>query len=191
MSKLVRSFIALYPDDSAKAQMADFILCLQSRNRTVRWEQPDKVHITLKFLGDVESSTLDAITSDLRTEIHSHNAVFSTIDRSGAFPSLSRPRIVWLGFSQPIEPVIALQQLVEKVCLAHNLEPEKKIFTPHFTIGRVRQRADTSGLENDIEACSFHTAPVHFSAVRIMESTLTPQGAIHRERARIAFTPGD
>ena len=81
----------------------------------------------------------------------------------------------WSGsdFKQPIEPVIALQQLVEKVCLAHNLEPEKKIFTPHFTIGRVRQRAEyLLRLENDIEACSFHTARFIFAAVRIMESTL-------------------
>lgn len=191
MSKLIRSFIALYPDAGATSHIADFINEIRARNRSVRWEHPDKVHITLKFLGDVESSVLDAIAADLRERMAGQHAFSALIDRTGAFPNLRRPRIIWLGFAEIQERIQQLQRVTDEVCTAHGLEPEQKKFTPHFTIGRARRNADTGSLENDIEACSFQPVPVHFTAVRIMESTLTPQGAIHTERARIEFTPGE
>ena len=84
MSKLVRSFIVLYPDDSAKAQMADFHpMPAISEPYCSLGEHQDKVHITLKIPGRCRIfPTLMPSTSDLRTEIHSHNAVFSRIDKN-------------------------------------------------------------------------------------------------------------
>ncbi|PLX32889.1 MAG: RNA 2',3'-cyclic phosphodiesterase [Ignavibacteria bacterium] len=191
MSKLVRSFIALYPDPAARTHITDFLRELRTRDRSVRWEHPDKVHITLKFLGDVEAAVLDAITADLKARIADQSTFSARIDRTGAFPNLRRARIVWLGFAGEEQQILQLQRGTEEVCAAHGLEPEQKKFTPHFTIGRVRRNADIGSLENDIAACSFQPVPVQFTAVRIMESTLTPQGAIHKERARIEFTPGE
>ncbi|MBN1448930.1 MAG: RNA 2',3'-cyclic phosphodiesterase [Bacteroidetes bacterium] len=191
MHKTIRSFIALYPDSSAREQMSAFIACLKSRYPSIRWEQPDKIHITMKFLGDVEPATLDAITAQLRSSIHPSPPIDARIDRTGAFPSLQRPRIVWLGFTEMLQPVLDLQRITEETCERHGIERERKSFTPHFTIGRVKQHSDTIGLENALEACSFSPVPVRFIAVRVMESTLTPQGAVHRERARIELTPGE
>jgi 2'-5' RNA ligase len=189
MSKYLRSFIALYPDPTARAHIAQFISCMRERNSSCRWEDPDKVHITLKFLGDVLPATLDAITVDLEKEIVAEGVISAQIDMVGAFPGMQRPRIVWLGFTDPVAKVRTLQQLIENVAERHGLLREQKRFTAHFTVGRVKRDARTEGLENEIEACSFQPATVHFSAVRIMESTLTPKGAIHTERARISLIP--
>lgn len=191
MSKPVRAFIALYPDLTAREHIARFIACMRGEDRSCRWEQPEKVHITLKFLGDVLPAKLEEIAADLRREIPAEGEIRAEIDRTGAFPNMRRPRIVWLGFRETVPRVLSLQRLTEEVCERHALPRELKSFTPHFTVGRVRRDADTAGLENALAACSFQPATVHFSAVRIMESTLTPQGAIHRERARIALVPGD
>jgi len=191
MSKYVRSFIALYPDPDARTHMAGFISCMRERNSSCRWEQPDKVHITLKFLGDVLPATLDAITADLKEQIVAEGVITARIDRTGAFPGMQRPRIIWLGFSESVGKVRTLQQLIEDVTEKHGLLREQKKFTAHFTVGRVKRDANTEGLENEIEACSFQPATVHFSAVRIMESTLTPEGAVHKERARISLIPGN
>jgi 2'-5' RNA ligase len=191
MSKLIRSFIALYPDPAVRAHIAEFIACMRENDRSCRWEQPEKVHITLKFLGDVPPEALEAIEADLRKEIIPEGELRAEIDRTGAFPNMRRPRIVWLGFNDTVPRVLSLQRLTEEVCARHGREREEKKFTPHFTVGRVRRGARTEGLENALAACSFQPATVRFSAVRIMESTLTPQGAIHKERARIALVPGD
>ncbi len=191
MSKLIRSFIALYPDPAVREHIAQFIGCMREGDRSCRWEQPEKVHITLKFLGDVLPETLDAIAADLRQEIIPGGEIGAEIDRTGAFPNMRSPRIVWLGFNDTVPRILSLQRLTEEACARHGLEREQKKFTPHFTVGRVRRGARTEGLENALAACSFQPATVHFSAVCIMESTLTPKGAIHRERARISLVPGD
>jgi 2'-5' RNA ligase len=192
---LIRSFIALYPDAAARAEMARFVECLRQRERGVKWEEADKIHVTVKFLGDMEARTLDAIDRALREGIAAMplppDGITGMIDRTGGFPNLRRPRIVWVGFSTPPPETPALQRLVERVCTDAGAEREDKPFTPHFTIGRVRRDADTAGLENALQACSFQSTPVRFTRLRIMESTLTPQGAVHKERSHISLTPGE
>ncbi len=188
---LIRSFIALYPDAEAAQAIASFLACLAGKNRAVKWEKPGQVHITLKFLGDVETSTLHAIARRLDEKLKGSGEVESVIDVTGGFPNLRDPRIVWLGFSSPVNRILDIQRLTEDICEQEGIEREKKRFTPHFTIGRVKSRDGAGDLENDLAACSFHAIPVRAAAVRIMESTLTPNGAIHRERASIILTPGE
>ena len=192
---LIRSFIALYPDSAAREEMGRFVECLRKQERGVRWEQTEKIHVTVKFIGDIEVKALDAIAAGLQEGVAamplSPEGLAGVIDVTGGFPNLRRPRIVWLGFSTPPPEVMRLQKMVEDVCEAAGVERERKAFTPHFTIGRTRQDADTAGLENVLRACSFQDSPVRFTRLRIMESTLTPQGAIHKERVSISLTPGE
>lgn len=187
----IRSFLALYPSPSARESISAFISCMKSRNPTIKWEDVSKIHITLKFMGDVHPEVLDAVAAELEASIPKNGPIDGLIDLPGAFPNFRRPRIIWLGFTVPPVAVMALQTVAEEVCARHGLPPEEKSFTPHFTIGRVKRRSETRGLENAIEACSFHPAPVHFTAVRMMDSTLTDKGAIHNERARISLIPGE
>ncbi len=191
MSKLIRSFIALYPDLHAREHIGEFIACMREQNRSCRWEQPEKVHITLKFLGDVQPEALEEIAADLRREIQPEGEILARLDRTGAFPNMRRPRIIWLGFSEAVPRVLSLHRLTDEICERHGLLRDEQKFTPHCTVGRVRRGAGTEGLENELTACSFQPATVHFSAVRIMESTLTSRGAIHTERARISLLPGN
>ncbi|MCZ7556934.1 MAG: RNA 2',3'-cyclic phosphodiesterase [Bacteroidia bacterium] len=188
---LVRSFIALYPDAEALEHIAMYIHCLTARDRSVRWEKPGQVHITLKFLGDMEPQALDAIAAALETSCRATGEAIGRIDTVGAFPNFRDPGVLWLGFSTAAERFIALRNIVENVCAQAGLDRERKKFTPHFTIGRVRQRGRGGDLENVLHACSFRAVPVRCTSIRIMESTLTPKGAIHRERASIILTPGE
>lgn len=195
----VRAFIALYPDPAARVEVARFVDCLRTRERGVRWEQAEKIHITMKFLADTETETLDAMASALEDAVVAMQAdgglpatgIEGVIDAVGGFPNLRRPRIVWLGFSRPPEAVAMLQRVVEEACAAFGAEREERAFTPHFTIGRVRRDADTAGLEKGLQACSFHPSPVRFTRLCIMESTLAPTGAMHKERISISLTPGE
>ena len=191
MPDTIRSFIALYPDPAALRTVSDFISCLRSRERSVRWEKDDHVHITLKFLGDVERRDLGTVSDELRKELRGSGVIGGTIDRVGGFPNLRRPRIVWLGLSDGAERVRGMNAVVERVCEAAGMEREKKSFTPHFTIGRVRQPGGSGDLEKALAACSFDPAPVSFASVRIMQSVLTPKGAIHTVVAEIPLQPGE
>lgn len=192
---LIRSFIALYPDPVAREEMGRYVACLRGRERGVRWEQAEKIHVTMKFLGDVEARMLEGVAEGLRAGIPSlalpAEGMDGTIDTVGGFPNSRRPRIVWLGFSRAPAGLDALHALVEDVCVANGAAREDKHFTPHFTIGRARQGTELAGLENVLHDCSFHDSPTRFTRLRIMESRLTPQGAIHTERHSISLTPGE
>ena len=188
---LLRSFIALYPDPEASRHIAAFLESLARKNRQVKWEKQGQVHITLKFLGDVRASTLDALHGVLESKLRGSGEVEGLIDKTGGFPNLREPRIIWLGFSANVPRIMEIQKVIEDACEQQGLPRETKRFTPHFTIGRVKSQNGLADLENDLASCSFQAVPVRAAAVRIMQSTLTPNGAIHRERASILLTPGE
>jgi len=187
----IRSFIALYPDARAREHIAEYVSRLRAHETAVRWEREQQIHVTLKFLGDVTPSVLDGIAASLRERLEASGALECMLDTVGAFPSLKRARVVWLGFSQPVARISELQRIVADMCEKAGMEKDNKTYTPHFTIGRAKDRNGVKHLENVVHTCSFHSVPVHFGAVRIMESTLTSQGAIHKERIAIQLTPGE
>jgi len=187
----IRSFIALYPDAGARGHMAAYIAALAERLPAVKWEKESQIHITLKFLGDQEAATLNAIARELDVALRGSGIVEEMLDHVGAFPNARRPRIIWTGFATPPQRILALQRAVEDVCAAHGIMRDDKRFTPHFTIGRVKDSRDAGDLENELRLVRFMSTSVTSQAVRVMESTLTPRGAIHKERASINLQPGE
>jgi 2'-5' RNA ligase len=183
--KTIRAFLALYPDDAARAEMADVIETFRQTNATIKWERPKQVHITAKFLGDVPVGVLDELAGRLQSALQDFPAVRASIDSTGVFPNYRQPRIVWLGFSRPQSLLAAIQQAVEDCCLAVGIAKERQAWIPHFTIGRVKERSFTRDLENEIATCNFNPIPVKFGSLCIMESVLSPGGAVHTVRARI------
>jgi RNA 2',3'-cyclic 3'-phosphodiesterase len=186
-SDIARCFIAVYPDAGALEGIAEYIGCCRGFNNTIRWEHPAQVHITMKFIGDIERGKIRLIEADLRERLSGQCVLNARIDKTGAFPNFRNPSIVWVGFSEIQHGLQAIQRVIEDVCESAGTMRERKAFTPHFTIGRVKNYSKIGDLQNDLEACSLGSLPVVFDALRIMESTLTPAGAVHKELARIPF----
>jgi RNA 2',3'-cyclic 3'-phosphodiesterase len=187
----LRAFLAVYADAAANEGMAAFLADLRRTDAPVRWEKAAQLHITMRFLGDVARADLLHLARDLAGRTGGIAPFAGSIDSVGAFPNLRRPRIVWLGFDAPPPAFASLHAAVRDACAAAGLPPEDKPFTPHITVGRVREQARPGDLEKALGACTFHSVPARFDALRIMTSRLTPQGAIHTELARIDFTPGE
>jgi len=184
---IVRCFMGLYPDSAALNEIVPFVDCMRQSQREIRWEKSSHIHITAKFIGDIDIEAIRSIEQAMRETLAGYHTIKGEIDRTGTFPNSRNPRIIWLGFRDPPEKILALHSLLEQVCARHGVEKERKSFTPHFTVGRVRRGRQPVDLEKDLQACSFQTASVIFEDFRIMKSTLTPAGAIHDELARIRF----
>lgn len=142
MPDLIRSFIAVPLTDEIHQNLADFIRLhkLETRAAGLRPVKPGNIHLTLKFLGDVESFRIPAISQCLE-EVTSRYVPFSiTIQGLGAFPGWrKRPRVLWVG-AHPADLLQELFQCVDSETAAIGFPSEDRRFSPHLTLARINQQ---------------------------------------------------
>jgi RNA 2',3'-cyclic 3'-phosphodiesterase len=140
----------------------------------VRWASPENIHLTLRFLGDTDTRLVPALGAGLE-EIAGGAAPFALgLGGMGCFPSAGRPRVVWVGLDDPEERLRLLQRQVERLVRSLGWAREGRAFTPHLTLGRVREggRPPSGAWMLDPEPLVFQ-----IGQVRLIESRLKPAGA--------------
>jgi 2'-5' RNA ligase len=163
---------------------------VRDRELPVKWARPDGIHLTLKFLGDVEDTqepTLRAALAGAASGGAEQRSVPVHVEGFGVFPDFHRPRVVWAGVAP--DPVLELlQHRVERAFAPLGFPTEARAFRPHVTLGRAARNArprDFPGLEAALGALTF-AETVLVSDLDLMQSTLQAGGAVyqvtHRER---------
>jgi 2'-5' RNA ligase len=151
----MRAFVALKLAPAVEEEVADFIASLRVTSDApgdgVRWTRRDQLHFTLRFLGDrVAASSLERLAGALE-EIANATAGFEIGVRGlGAFPDLSRPRVIWIALESAELAVVAAR--IERAAVGAGFAPERRAFTPHLTIARMRNLTGWSALRHEIEA---------------------------------------
>ena len=190
MNQLLRTFIAidLPAAVTAELQRRTELLARATPRGSVRWGRADQIHLTLKFLGDVESRRIEAITTALGEALRDSHAFELTLAGNGAFPSLDRPRVLWAGVEMHDETLSALQSAVEESMAGIGYARETRPFSPHLTLGRVREGSGAVYLRAVREAIA---APLDrpvlgFLASRVVlfRSQLRPEGALYSSLAQ-------
>jgi RNA 2',3'-cyclic 3'-phosphodiesterase len=133
----VRSFVALELDPTVRAAVADYLAMLRSTIGGVAWSKPEQLHVTLKFLGNVAEPRIPALTDRLRALAGAQPPFTLEVRGVGAFPSVARPRVVWVGIRAPA--IAALASGVDRCCGEEGIPLEARPFHPHVTLGRVRE----------------------------------------------------
>lgn len=183
---VIRAFIAIRLSAEVLHGLDQTLVELKKRlpKAPVRWVPPQNIHLTIKFLGDVSVASLDLLTQMLQTEALRHTAFEFSVGGIGAFPSVRRPRVVWVGVDAP--PALgALQHGVEAEMARLGYEPEGRDFSPHLTLGRVNRNAgpaelrDLSGLLESYRLGLLGTVGV--DAVHLYRSDLQPGGSVYTQ----------
>jgi 2'-5' RNA ligase len=164
-------------------QIADLIRLVYADipelKRGIRLVPPENVHITLKFLGDTEEQQLGLISAAVKEQAPAWRSFPITVAGTGTFPNARHPRVIFLGIKDGLEKLREISNIIEN-CMEHfGYDREKRAFTPHLTIGRVKdERQAINAVESLLR---YQYQPVTFSTTEIVffESTLTPQGAIY------------
>ncbi|MEP7135109.1 MAG: RNA 2',3'-cyclic phosphodiesterase [Chloroflexota bacterium] len=183
---LLRTFIAVEipPDVQKQIQTATESLRKEAGSSLVRWVPMHNMHLTLKFLGDVSPASVDQLTEIIRTEADTCPAFDLQINGLGSFPSLKRPRVLWVGIQAPAE-LEALYRGIESACARLGYESEGRDFSPHLTLGRVKQDAsavDQQRIRRALEETkidSLGTARVN--SVHLYKSDLKPSGSVYTQ----------
>jgi 2'-5' RNA ligase len=153
--------------------------------RGVAWVAEPALHVTIKFLGDRDQPFVDRLAATLAPRLRPLAPTVLRLGTVGAFPSLDRPRVLWLGVAS--NPTLArLYQEVEAACAALEVPREQRAFHPHVTLGRVRDgaRVDGKALSRAAAGVAFR-AESRVDSVDVMESTLGRSGARYRVAAPV------
>ena len=181
----VRSFVAIELPDELKRELDEVVGQLKSTGGPtgVKWVDPQSIHLTLKFLGDVTMGRLDGITDALTEAIRKIPRFRLAVAGLGVFPNPRRVRVVWVGVSGETDVLERLQQRVESALTRLGFAAESRRFTPHLTLARVRERAspqERQRLGQLVDSTSFESRyGIGVKAVHLMKSQLTSQGAIY------------
>jgi len=153
----------------------------------VRWVTPAGIHLTLKFLGDVDAEKIPAIEQAV-AEACAGSAPFTLkFAGIGAFPNTRRPSVVWVGVGGDVERAGLLAEKIEDNCLALGLARDARAFAPHLTIGRAKQdaRADDVRLVGEMieRAERIELPEFRVERVSVMQSVLKPSGSVYTRLA--------
>jgi 2'-5' RNA ligase len=176
-----RVFVAVDISLEARRKAAAYIETLRNEFGNVRtgWEKPEKLHLTLKFLGDANEKRL-AELSKIASAISNKISNFKLqIAETGVFPNARSARVLWIDAKDEAGNLAKINDLLEAECEKIGFAKEKRKFVPHLTIGRVRvpERAGELAkkhLENIFEPVEFEV-----SEIVIYESKLLPTGSVY------------
>mgnify|MGYP005814661973 CR=1 FL=1 len=152
------------------------------RGDLIRWVPAQNVHLTLKFLGDVSPSSLEMIEQMMQSEAAQFTAFDVQVEGLGCYPNPRRPRVLWVGLRAPAE-LGSLQRAIEAAAARLGYESEERDYSPHLTIGRVRQNASPGDL-HDIRAALDEVrvgwlGTARVDAIHLFKSELRPEGSLY------------
>ncbi len=182
----VRSFIAIELGPEVKESLKSMQTWLKGKvGLPVKWVDPNGIHLTLKFLGDVEMKKLDQVKDAMAAAVDGVGPFWIELDKPGVFPSEARPRGIWVGVGGEMEPLRKLQGEIDRVLKPLGFVPEKRDFTPHLTLGRVREGVGYGGedLRMMFGSMAVEKARQQVEGISLMKSDLRPSGAVYTRMA--------
>jgi 2'-5' RNA ligase len=166
-----RLFVAIRPPPAIR----DCVLDLMDGIAEARWQNEDQLHLTLRFIGEVDARTADDVHAALGTVRHQRFEV--ALSGVGAFDRRGGPQVLWIGVT-PQEPLRTLHKKVDQALQRIGLEPERRAYHPHITLARIGRGASPIQPLLD-RAGSLTATSFAVEEFRLYESELTAQGAVH------------
>ena len=182
----MRTFIAIELPAEIKKEMAEVQGRLKGTGVDAGWTRPEGIHLTLKFLGEVEEQRMPEIMDALTSAVKGMGRFRIEIGGVGAFPNPKNARVVWIGVSGDIEKLAALQASVEEAMAGPGMEREERKFTPHLTLGRIKYIRSRDAWMSALDALKDIQLPgLDVDAVSLMKSELKRSGAVYTEIGRV------
>jgi RNA 2',3'-cyclic 3'-phosphodiesterase len=180
----IRAFIAveLTADVKVELSIIEFVL-KKASDYSVRWVNPDSIHLTLCFLGDIQEAQMATIQKAIDRTAACFNVFELRLGKPGAFPNILNPQIIWVGLEGDLPRLAEMQGMLARELRPAGYKPENRPFSPHLTIARTRPGASTAGRQKMADALVRSTETVNpvvtVKAISLMKSRLTTAGAVH------------
>jgi RNA 2',3'-cyclic 3'-phosphodiesterase len=175
----VRTFVAIPLSDQCREMLRRVQQNLRASEADMRWVAISSIHLTLKFLGEIDPAVVPSLFEAFCEISKSGHALRLRIHGLGSFPNQTNPRVVWCAISGDTDELSKLQKEVENVCAKFGFPVEQRPFSPHLTLGRVKGKRKLQALLDCIKIGSDLECELVADHFNIYRSTLKPQGAVY------------
>ena len=177
----MRLFVAVEVSQAVRDAIAALLPELEATAAHSRFVKPEKMHLTLQFLGSVDPTRVEAIGSALQTAAAGQGTVSLSFKAGGSFGSARSPRVLWVGVEGEVPKLIALQQRIAKHLEPLGFPPETRPYSPHLTLARARNVRGDRQLRACVEKLATFSVPgEQVSRVVLMESVQDSAGGRYR-----------
>jgi 2'-5' RNA ligase len=173
----MRTFIAIELPEEIKDALAKLQDKLKDSQADVKWVKPENIHLTLKFTGEIDDEQLTELTKILEKTAGNNSSFQIRLSSVGVFPKINFPRVIWVGMGKGGNETKAIAEDLEERISLIGIPKEKRPFSCHITIGRVRSSLNRDKLVNSLKAVdSLERKEFTVKKITLFKSTLTPKG---------------
>ena len=174
-----RVFCAIELSTSARASLTNHINRLRELVPHARasWSREESIHLTLKFLGKIETSLLGRLSDAAARAVSDFSPFQLTFEETGVFPQQGSPRVLWIGVRDETGKLAELHERLEDRCAREGFAREERPFHPHLTIARLRKPQGARALAAVHKEMSFEPAAVAVAELLVIRSELSDQGS--------------
>lgn len=177
---LLRCFLAIELPESILNRIGEVQRALKSSKADVRWVNPENIHLTLKFFGNIEEFQIESIVKSIEEPIRTTSPISIAVQGIGAFPGLKNPRVIWVGLNDERKELVPFQNRLERELEKVGFQPEDRPFHPHLTLGRMRSNQGKDELVRGMERYREEEfGNFQVERVVLFKSDLRPTGPIY------------
>ena len=177
----IRSFLAFELPPGIKSEVARISGEVKKSGLNAGWVKPGNIHLTVVFMGNINSDDVPVITSLIGNAVSSCKTFDISLGGMGLFPDIRRPRVIWLGLNGEIDRLSSLRDDLQKPLESFGIKQEKRPFKAHLTLGRFRKPVkDRDLLKRIVDEYKHNTGPEgSFKELVMFKSELKPGGAVY------------
>jgi 2'-5' RNA ligase len=186
MDNTIRAFIAFELPEKITSQIRGVQEGIKAHKFKIKWVQPQNIHLTLKFLGNIPASDTFKIQNAISEAVKGVEPILLAAKGIGVFPDLKRPRVLWVGIAGRKKALIGLYQALEESLEAIGFPKESRPFKGHLTLGRIRGKIISKRLVHVMdEFIDFETETFEANQIILFQSERLPSGAVYTKLASV------
>lgn len=181
----MRTFIAIGLPQKIIDTLSKLQLGLKDTGADVKWVEPENIHLTMKFLGEIDEGTKEKVVDIIRKVAAQNPAFTAAISTFGAFPKIDYPRVIWAGLGRGDNESKKIAKEIEQELEKIGIPAEDRAFTSHITLGRVRSSKNRSKLVQELKELESELNPrlagleFEVNAISLYKSNLSPKGPVY------------
>ena len=185
-TKKVRLFVALPVPGEILRSLVNLQSALRNRGFKASWSRLETLHLTLNFLGEIPVHGVEKLAGAMEKAVEKHGRLSLGARGLGVFPTVKRARVVWAGVSGDVEELFDLQRSLAGCLSEVGIPVDRKSYSPHFTLARIKGRAEPREMIQMIrEFQGWESPSVTLGEVNLYKSDLKPSGAVHTLLRRV------